>query len=137
MRYKDYLKWLGSRDTSRARRAAQGTTSAGMTTGGPSATAATTPNPPTSSYSLQQRVTKERARINQFLMEEYLTIFQNEYRDLFNKSTESQFHNYYEQGAGGMISSSNFASPTETSTENLSVFKDVTTAPKGQLKPST
>ena len=110
-------------------------TSEGMTTGRHSVSDATIQNLPTYSYSIQ--AAEDMAKIKQLLMEEYIQTFQHQYQSLFAESTDLAYRNYLRRAAGGMQTASNSASPTETKTENLSVFKDVTTTPKGQLKPST
>ena len=129
-------KWRALSDMKAARGVAQETTSEGMTTGRHSASAATTRNYPISS-SLTQIEREQMAKIKQLLMEEYIQTFRHQYQNLFSQNLASQYGSYLERKHGGMLTESNSASPTETKTENLSVFKDVTTTPKGQLKPST
>ena len=137
MRHKDYLKWLDSQNTRRARAAARATTSEGTTMEAPSVSVATTQKNQTSSYSIQAERAAEMAKFKQFLMEEYIQTFRHQYQELSNRSMELRFRNYSLPDVGGMLNENSSASPTETKTENLSVFKDVTTTPKGQLKPST
>jgi exonuclease III len=129
-------KWRALSDMKAARGAAQETILEGLTTGRHGASDATTPKNQT--YSVSTPTQQEQmAKIKQLLMEEYIQTFQHQYRSLFTESTDLSYRNYLRRAAGGTQTVSNSASPTETKTENLSVFKDVTTTPKGQLKPST
>ncbi len=131
--------WRALSDMKVASDAARGTTSEGTTTGQHSASAAITQKNPISLNltRIRQEEREQMAKIKQLLMEEYIQTFQYQYQELFDKNMESKSLNFYMRKPGGTLTESNSASPTETKTENLSVFKDVTTTPKGQLKPST
>ncbi len=129
-------KWRALSDMKAARAAGHATTSEGGTTDQHGASDATTPKNPIS-FSSTPTQREQMAKIKQLLMEEYIQRYRHQYQNLFVESTDLSYRNYLRRGAGGTQTESNSASPTETKTENLSVFKDVTTTPKGQLKPST